>query len=46
MALARGFTADLQAVGRRTEVNILRLYINGAGIDVSPHRGQIIHIGG
>ncbi|CNI79725.1 Uncharacterised protein [Yersinia intermedia] len=43
MALARGFTGDVQAVGRRTQVNVLCLHIHCAGIDVSPHRSQVVY---
>ncbi|CQJ62497.1 Uncharacterised protein [Yersinia rohdei] len=46
MALAGRFAGDIKAVSGRTEVNILRLYINGVGIDVGPDGGQIVDLSG
>ncbi|CQR23085.1 Uncharacterised protein [Yersinia enterocolitica] len=45
MALARGFTGHLQAVRGGTQVDILRLYIHRASLNIGPHGGEIVDVG-
>ena len=46
MALGDGFASHMQAVSRRTKIDILRLHIKGVGIDVCAHGGQIVDLSG
>ncbi|CNI86321.1 Uncharacterised protein [Yersinia frederiksenii] len=45
-AFTRRFTGDMQAVSGGTQANILRLYINSIGINISADGSQIVNVGG